>query len=292
MQRLEFGNARLRAEALPELGGRLSRLQFRTGGGVWCDALVPIGTDPTLPPRWPKGGAYPLVPYSNRIADARLHHDGQIFDLAPHQDALPHTLHGHAHLRAWQVRACSADALTLGHVHAPDSHWPWTFDATQRFWLEEAALGVAIAFKNTDARPAPAGIGWHPYFPIKGDPEIALDAKHEWLQDTANIATGEIVAAPAGALVLGAEGGTRYLSDWNGHAAFQTGTGIRIALQADARFAHIVVHRPQNIDYVCLEPVSHVANGFNLAAAGQRGTGTIILQPGESVEGQLKLALA
>lgn len=291
MERLEISNARLRAEAIPALGGRLSRLQFRAGD-AWRDALVPIGPDPTLPPRWPKGGAYPLVPYSNRIADARLHHDGQIFALAPHPDALPHTLHGHAHLRAWQVRACSADALTLGYVHAPDPHWPWAFDATQRFWLEKSALGLAIAVKNTDARPAPIGIGWHPYFPIAGDPAVALDVKTEWLQNAANVATGAIVAAPAGELVLDAQGSTRYLGEWQGRAAFETGTGIRIALHADARFAHIVVHRPANIDYLCLEPVSHVANGFNLAAAGQRGTGTTILQPGESIEGQLKLALA
>jgi aldose 1-epimerase len=53
----------------------------------------------------------------------------------------------------------------------------------------------------------------------------------------------------------------------------------------------MVVHRPRNIDYLCLEPVSHVANGFNLAAKGWRETGTIVLKPGESVAGQLALAV-
>ncbi|MFN7192659.1 MAG: hypothetical protein ACK5U4_14595, partial [Rhodospirillales bacterium] len=76
MERLEFGNRHLRAEALPELGGRLARLQYRAGDGAH-DVLVPIGADPALPPSWPKGGAYPLIPYSNRIADAQVLHAGK-----------------------------------------------------------------------------------------------------------------------------------------------------------------------------------------------------------------------
>jgi aldose 1-epimerase len=291
MERIEFGNSALRVEAIPELGGRLARLQLRADG-VWHDALVPIGTDPTLPPRWPKGGAYPLVPYSNRIENARLRHDGNDFDLAPHPDAIPHTLHGLAHLRSWRVQARGADTLALCYTHAPDAHWPWAFEATQKFWVGDARLGIAIAITNTDKRSAPAGIGWHPYFPIKGDPNITLSAATEWLQNDANVATGDVVPGPSRGLTLDAQGGTRYLGGWQGGASFDTGTGLRLDLRADAPIEHMVVHRPPNIDYLCLEPVSHVANGFNLAAAGQRETGTKHLMPGESMTGQFLLALA
>jgi aldose 1-epimerase len=291
MERIEFGNSTLRVEAIPELGGRLARLQLRTDG-VWHDALVPIGTDPTLPPRWPKGGAYPLVPYSNRIENARLRHDGNDFDLASHPDAVPHTLHGLAHLRSWRVHARSADSLALCYTHTPDAHWPWAFETTQKFWVGDALLGIEIAITNTDARSAPAGIGWHPYFPIKGDPNITLSAATEWLQNDANVATGDVVSGPSRGLTLDAQGGTRYLGGWRGSASFDTGTGLRLDLRADAHIEHMVVHRPPNIDYLCLEPVSHVANGFNLAAAGQRETGTKNLMPGESMTGQFLLALA
>ena len=81
------------------------------------------------------------------------------------------------------------------------------------------------------------------------------------------------------------------MGGWDGFAAFATGLGLGLTLRADEVFGQMVVHRPRNIDYLCLEPVSHVANGFNLAAKGWRETGTIILKPGESVAGQLTLAM-
>lgn len=290
MKRFEFGNRRLRAEALPELGGRISRLQYLAGEAP-RDVLVPIGADPALPPGWPKGGAYPLIPYSNRIADAQLLHAGKTHALAPHPDAKPHTLHGHTQLRPWHVAARSETGLTLAIDHAGDANWPWAFSAAQRFWVEEATLKVAVEFRNKAASDAPAGIGWHPYFAISGDPALALHATTEWLQDDVNLPTGETTAAPQGGLTLDRAGGTRYLGGWDGTAAFKTGLGLGVALRADKIFGQMVVHRPRNIDYLCLEPVSHVANGFNLAAKGWRETGTIVLKPGESVAGQLALAV-
>jgi aldose 1-epimerase len=290
MERLEFGNRHLRAEALPELGGRLARLQYRAGDGAH-DVLVPIGADPALPPSWPKGGAYPLIPYSNRIADAQVLHAGRTHALAPHPDAKPHTLHGHTQLRPWGVAARSESGLTLAIEHAGDAQWPWAFAATQRFWIDEATLHVAIEFRNQAAGDAPVGMGWHPYFAISGDPAVVMNAKTEWLQDDVNLPTGDTTAAPQGGLTLDRSGGTRYLGGWDGTARFETGLGLGLTLRADKIFGQMVVHRPRNIDYLCLEPVSHVANGFNLAAKGWRETGTISLKPGESVAGQLALTV-
>jgi aldose 1-epimerase len=78
----------------------------------------------------------------------------------------------------------------------------WAFSASQRFWVEDATLYVVLEFRNKAASDAPAGIGWHPYFAISGDPAIALNAKTEWLQDELNLPTGETVAALQGGLKL------------------------------------------------------------------------------------------
>ncbi|MEI6761786.1 MAG: hypothetical protein WCO22_15190 [Betaproteobacteria bacterium] len=43
--------------------------------------------------------------------------------------------------------------------------------------------------------------------------------------------------------------------------------------------------------YLCLEPVSHVADGFNLAARGVPGTGTVQLRHGEVLQGRLSIRL-
>ena len=52
-----------------------------------------------------------------------------------------------------------------------------------------------------------------------------------------------------------------------------------------------LLHRPPQPLYLCLEPVTHVADAFNLAAQGQADTGTVLLAPGESFSASLTISL-
>ena len=85
---------------------------------------------------------------------------------------------------------------------------------------------------------------------------------------------------------------TDYLSEWDGVLDLELPQGDVLQLQADRVFSHLVVHRPPQPLYLCLEPVSHVADGFNLAARGVTGTGTVQLPPGSVLEGRMTIRLA
>ena len=52
---------------------------------------------------------------------------------------------------------------------------------------------------------------------------------------------------------------------------------------------HLVAYVPRGAPYLCVEPVSHVANGFNLAAAGVEDTGTHVLEPGATLDARASL---
>ena len=67
--------------------------------------------------------------------------------------------------------------------------------------------------------------------------------------------------------------------------------GAHLSITCDPVFGHLVVHRPPSGAYLCVEPVSHVANGFNLAARGVAETGTRFLEPGETLQGQIRFSL-
>jgi aldose 1-epimerase len=87
---------------------------------------------------------------------------------------------------------------------------------------------------------------------------------------------------------------TDYLGGWNGRASVELPSnppGAVLSIEADPVFGHLVVHRPDSGAYLCLEPVTHVANGFNLAAQGVPGTGTCVLLPGESMTGSLRFKM-
>ena len=62
--------------------------------------------------------------------------------------------------------------------------------------------------------------------------------------------------------------------------------------QADTALSHLVLHRPADPLYLCIEPVSHVADGFNLAARAVRGTGSVFLPQGGQLRGELTLSLS
>jgi aldose 1-epimerase len=50
-----------------------------------------------------------------------------------------------------------------------------------------------------------------------------------------------------------------------------------------------VVYTPPGQSFFCAEPVSHITDAFNRAAAGQADTGMLTLAPGETVGVTLRL---
>ena len=290
---LQAGAARVRL--LPGAGARISSLQLAMPAGGTVDVLQPYPEDFFDPVRWAKGGIYPLMPYSNRIANARVRVQGEEVLLSPHPDALPHTLHGNAHLLPWILDRHDAATAVMLLDAAPSAAWPWHYAGRLEVTLLEAALHLRITIRNAGERAMPAGIGLHPYFRHEPQALLAYQASTVWppssevLAVAARAPSSEEVHQPGRPLPPG--GLTRYASGWEGMADIDLPRGARLRMQVDAELQHLVVHRPDNLAYLCLEPVSHVADGFNLAARGVSGTGTRLLGAGESLSGEMRLLL-
>lgn len=282
-ERLVLRAGALEATLSPTEGGRLATFRDLSATPA-RDLVVPLRAWPVEPRRWPKGGAYPLIPYSNRIAAGRLRHAGCTWPVEPHPDSAPHSLHGTAHLRAWTVEASDRASAVLTLSAEPDGDWPWPYLARQSFALTPESLRVELSIRNRGAESAPVGLGWHPYLPWSPDVRIRHDAQRRWLHDEDYLATGE--RAPADAV----EDRTCYLSNWTGlEVGYPGGHCVHVA--AAPALSHLVLHRPDDDAYLCVEPVSHVANGFNLAAEGVAGTGTRLLEPGASFSAWIEIGL-
>ena len=66
---------------------------------------------------------------------------------------------------------------------------------------------------------------------------------------------------------------------------------LSLAITADPLFGHLVIYIPPGQDFFCVEPVSHVNDGFNLAERGVADTGVRVLAPGESLRGAVRFAV-
>lgn len=286
--RLTIANDQLRADIAPHLGARVTRLVAVDSD---TDLVVPLDTWNAPPHGWPKAGAYPLIPYSNRIASARLAFGGEVHALPPHPLDLPNTLHGIAQALPWDVVAHSGDAVELA-LGYDGEHWPWPFDAQLGFRIEQRTLHVRMSVRNAGGRPMPAGLGWHPFFAAEPGATIRFEAGRRWILDTRFVPTGASQAGTQPAMLDARDWSDGdcavYASDWRGDAIVERPNG-RVRLRAGEPLTHLVAYVPRGAPYLCVEPVSHVANGFNLAAAGVEDTGTHVLEPGATLDAHASL---
>src|SRR5579875_595458 len=89
--------------------------------------------------------AYPLVPYSNRIKDARFAWAGCEYQLVRNFGDEPHAIHGVGWTSVWDVTALSAAAARLSLAWRPQTEaqrrsWPFAFDADYRYALRPDGL--------------------------------------------------------------------------------------------------------------------------------------------------------
>lgn len=279
-QSFKIASSALAAEFCPALGGRMSVLRHVSD----TDIVTPLANEPFEPLYWPKAGAYPLAPYHNRITDARLQTRDGSYLLRAHPQALPHALHGPAQLHSWSVEDHSPSSLTMAFATTADEDWPWAYEASQTFELHDNLFSLRLSVKNNGGNKMPAGLAWHPYFRTAS--AISHDASYLWPHRSDFVPEGSRIALAERPDARSAK--TAYLDSWT-TVRFPIAPNLEIGLTASAEFQHLVIHQVD--DYSCIEPATHVANGFNMAFAGVGETGMHELEPGQTLEGTIFLRI-
>ncbi|MBR0832329.1 aldose 1-epimerase [Bradyrhizobium manausense] len=287
----------MHAAVRPHDGGRLASLWREAPGNRRTDVLVPLAAGSFDPLVWPKAGTYPLVPYSNRIRNAAFRFGETLVQLASHPATAPHSLHGFCQQRPWSVTAQTATQVEMRYrhepAHAPDA-WPWAFEAIQRIMLDPTGLIHEIGVESRADTPMPMGLGIHPYFAVSIGDRFQFKADAIWEADADGC--GRRLRAFANNERLhdlrhGAMETTIYYAGWNGTASLHRQDGTTIVMETAAPLDHLVVHAPSGGAYLCLEPVSHVADAFNLAPAGLPETGMRVLHPGETLWASMRITV-
>jgi aldose 1-epimerase len=284
----------LAVELCPNLGG--SFVSFRwTRDGKTIDLLRPV-TPEDYNRTDPFGfGCFPMVPYCNRIARGALKWPGGETTLPLNRPGFNHPIHGEGWRHGWTVDTATAKAATvrLAYVHAADAHWPFDFAAAQTFALDSEGVSVEVAVENRSRRPMPAGLGLHPYFPWRRGTTLKTAASQVWLSDAEVIPT-DLVPIPdrwdfSKARPVEGAGMDNGVTGWSGQAEIRrpdVGAGLRLIASDIFRFA--VIFTPTERGFFCVEPTTHVINGFAMAADGKPDTGVVILDPDRRLTGRVQ----
>ena len=288
---VQLQNGDSRVTLCPEIGAAIARYTWKGH-----DILRPAPDKAIAEKLVRQMGDYPLVPYSNRIGQAKLIVGDQTFPLRPNFPPEPHAIHGFGWQRAWQVVKRNADSAELHLTHDPDIDWPFACEATQHLRLTANALHLKLAVKNTDQRAMPAGLGFHPFFPLTADTHLQTEWRGMWQMGSDSLPTS------LGPVPMEADfSQLRPVSNWKVDHCF-TGWHRRAVLdypthrmQLDASEAcrQIVVFAPNDgRNFIALEPVTNINNAFALAAKGVAESGMRMLAANESFEISMSITLS
>lgn len=232
-------------------------------------------------------GVYPLVPYSNRIGQAQLRFGDQTVSLRPNFPGEPHAIHGFGWQREWHVSRRTDDSAELRLGHTPDADWPFACEAVQRVQLTADGLSLDLTVTNTDAQAMPAGLGFHPYFPLSADTRLQTEWMSVWHMSEDSLPTSLCPVPPQADFRA-----SRPVAGWKVDHCF-TGWSRRVCLdyashqvwiKASDACRQIVVFAPDDgRNFIALEPVTNINNAFALATQGVPDTGMRTLAPGESL---------
>ncbi len=270
----------LRLALRPDLGGCIA--------GLWHGG-VPVlrSTDASALVSSRLSGCYPLLPYSNRIAYRRFAWLGQAHSTLPNFDDNPHSVHGVGWLRSWSVVSHHDHEAVLALTHAADAHWPYDFEARQRFTLVAESLDMQLAFTNTSGSAAPVGLGWHPYFPKRARSRLHIELTDRWDSDASTQLPTRKITQPGIDADIAHLHYDHCFEGWSGAAHLRDEA---LALKLSSPLRYLVVFTPQDRPYYCVEPVSHVSNAINMADPIAHGLRSVA--PGETTTAEMTLEIA
>ncbi len=287
-------------ELLPGLGGTVLTAR-------WHDHMVmrdrrgeALGDTPAPGmqagvPNVRRTASYALVPYSNRVREGVFTWQGERFTLRPNFAGEPHALHGFAWQRAWQVSERTANTVTMQLSHAGDADWPFACDVTQRISIDGDTLEFSLALTNRDTRDMPAGLGWHPFFPLTDATRLTV-CWTGMLTNGADKMPTAVVPVPE---TLDFSRG-RALQDvvvdncftgWHGVALVEE-AAYQMEIRGDGTPA-VVLFRPQGQNFFAFEPVSHTNGALNGLPGGEFATVDMqTLAPGQTCHARMTIALS
>jgi aldose 1-epimerase len=241
---------------------------------------------------------YPLIPYSNRIAQGRFSFEGVEHRLALNFGDHPHSIHGDAWQRPWQVVEADDARYRLALTHRPDGDeakgWPFAYRAEQLFELSPDGLTLTLLLENADKRAMPAGLGLHPFFPKRLGVRLqfAAECVHPNGEDSLPM---DGIPIPAewsyrSMRELGEPRLDNCFAEWDGTARIIYGQEkIALSIGADPLFSHLVVYVPHGRDFFAVEPVSHMNDAISRHNPADHGLK--ILKPGEHLRAQVRFSV-
>jgi aldose 1-epimerase len=290
----------LRLELSPAIGAGILGFSVLRPSGEWLPLMRPTLREYVQKASSGRFASYILMPYSNRIRDAKFVFQGQEYQTRI--NALPEgtARHGDVFSRPWTtiLHDQKEARYNLDSRDFEDFNFPFPLLCTTGYKLEGSTLVQELKMENIGPLAAPVGFGIHPYFNrfLPGAHEGLLQFGATGVYHTPADMMPQGAAQPLGpemdfsvARALGKQSLDTVFAGWNGSVTLSwPDLKLSVEITADPIFSHLVVYTHYD-GSLALEPVTNATDGFNLFAKGIEGTNVRILEPGQTLEGKIRI---
>jgi len=246
----------------PSAGARLLKLTYSYNNRL-IDCVVPFAQVESIDAHhWPKAGAFVMLPFTNRLEPAEFEWQGRLIALENGSHS-GQGLHGFGHRREWSIIDMSDSHIALESVHfASSKEWPWTFQAKLIYSVNALGLSVALSLCNTDTTPMPVSLGWHPFIAFSASDALEKNMlkfsafkAHDIGLDGLGVALLSEASPFKQAFTLkGINASTTAFENFSGDVEIFLEKNLRLKLMSQ-HAPHLLVHRPKELPFVCIEPV-------------------------------------
>ncbi|HEY3288550.1 MAG TPA: aldose 1-epimerase [Anaerolineae bacterium] len=315
---LTIENEILRVRVLPDPGASIVSFEGKRADS-WLPLMRPTPPEVLAAPKSGMLASFNLVPWSNRVVDARFEFERTYYKLRPNTPQ-GFAIHGDVRERAWRVVESTPTAITctLDSNEFSDFNFPFPLHTSIRYQLKANTYTTTLAVENAGDQPMPVGFGFHPYF-NRGivnadDDEAQLELRVQGVYPplpgmsaspvpqsrrtlAGDDATGMIDVPPSMDFSTRVQVGKRDIDHcfggWDGRAEISyPRSGVKLEFECDAVFGHVIVFTPPGKPFFAVEPVTHANDGFNLYARAVCGNGIRVLQPHESISGAFHISVS
>lgn len=111
-----------------------------------------------------------LIPFPGRIGNGRYSFDGRTFQLECNDKEGPNAIHGFVRSLPWHIQESHPNSVAFGvrldATTYAERGYPFSLRILVTYELNTQGLGCRFSVTNVGHKPAPVGVGFHPYFTV------------------------------------------------------------------------------------------------------------------------------
>ena len=111
-----------------------------------------------------------LIPFPGRIGNGQYSFDGRTFQLECNDKEGPNAIHGFVRSLPWHIQESRPNRVAFGvrldATTYADRGYPFSLRILVTYELNNQGLSCRFSVTNVGHKPAPVGVGFHPYFTV------------------------------------------------------------------------------------------------------------------------------